>query len=45
MMAGVGCGGYVDRHAQKLGLITVEDAQSYEEEEEDASSPDSLVGL
>ena len=43
MMAGVGCGGYVDRHAQKLGLITVEDAQSYEEE--DASSPDSLVGL
>ena len=42
-MAGVGCGGYVDRHAQKLGLITVEDAQNYEEE--DASSPDSLVGL
>ena len=26
-MAGVGCGGYVDRQAQKLGLITVEDAQ------------------
>ena len=33
MMAGVGCGGYVDRQAQKLGLITVEDAQSYEEED------------
>ena len=43
MKAGVGCGGYVDRQAQILGLIIVEDAQSYEEE--DVSSPDSLVGL